>query len=100
MAKKCKMLFCFFVALFVPLAAHAYSSRFCPPHETEVIIDNQVTPERLQYDYSKSVPELTKMSGKVVPEGAIGGAFGLFSRKVGSRLRISDPGEAAGMHKD
>ena len=59
-----KGLFCFFVALFFSSIVYAYSDAFCPPHDTEVIIDNRVTPDRLQYDYSKSVPELTEMSGK------------------------------------
>ena len=83
--------------LLAPIRVYAYHDEFCPPHETKVIIDNRITPESLQYDYSKSVHELTRMAGKVLPEGAKGGVFGLFSRKVGYRLHVSDPMEAADM---
>jgi len=66
-----------FVAVFIPFEAYAYSNEFCPPHDTEVIIDNRVTPDRLLYDYSKSISEITAKSGK---SGVL--VAGLFSSKV------------------
>ena len=85
MLKRWKEIVSFLSTLLLPLSVYAYSSRFCPQHKTEVIIDNQVTPDRLQYDYSKSVPELTQMSKQ-----SGGNVLGLFISQVGYGMKI-DP---------
>ena len=83
MTKRLKRLVFFFM-MFVPFTAYGYSYKFCPPHETEINIDNQVTLDRLQYDYSKSVPELTQMAKR-----SRGHVFGLFKYGVGQGSAVN-----------
>ena len=57
---KRKGIACFMCVMFVSFATYSYGGGFCPPHKTEIIIDNEVTLDRISYDYGKSGAELTR----------------------------------------
>ena len=53
-----KLWFLTAIVLLLSRAAFAYGDDLCVPRDVEIMIDNQVTPEHLHYDYSKSADDL------------------------------------------
>ena len=76
----------FFAAflLLVPEQLSAQNYGTCPRHETHVNVKNEASYESLRYDYGKSVPELTAISGK---KGEI--VFGLFKSELAFNVRAA-----------
>ena len=70
--------------LFVPGRLWAQNYGTCPRHETHVNVKNEASYKSLLYDYGKSVPELTSISGK---KNEI--VFGLFRSELAFSIRAS-----------
>ena len=70
--------------LFIPEQLSAQNYGTCPRHETHVNVKNEASYEGLRYDYSKSVPELTRLSGK---KGEI--VFGFFRSELAFGIKAT-----------